>query len=306
LPSRSSTKKKSKDAPQADNLITLQKKKFLQVQFDYQTICNFCEYEGETASEIARHVGYKCQLPLTNQMLYDLLPEKPKGTFRKTKSRELDASGVSNKALQRMFDQVKLPGNVMIAPAELMYLWIGPRHKGKSRRCSDLRRKGVRGQSRITTFKESVQKRIQEDTLDFVGIPVSFYPTRQWYHLLGMTHSAMIVVKIRDLVNGTVQASFYDSFQPTRSKMFTDRVRQSDVRNIVSRLIGTSVAITEDIVWPSPVSKGCNAVTAFWGLALAMGYPEAADGKLPMPKTDGVIKGLKIRMKNMNKILMTE
>ncbi|CAG7829877.1 unnamed protein product [Allacma fusca] len=196
LLSRSSTRKKRKDVPRADNLMTLQEKKLLQLQFDYQNICNLCEYEGKTASEIARHESYKCQLPLTNQMLYDLLPEKPKGTFRKTKSRELDASGVSNKALQRMFDQ--------------------------------------------------------DDTLDFVGTPVCFYPTRQWRHLLGMTHSAMIVVKIRDLVNGTVQVTFYDSFQPTRSKMFTDRVRQSDVCNIVSRLIGTSVAITEDIVWPSP------------------------------------------------------
>ncbi|CAG7830098.1 unnamed protein product, partial [Allacma fusca] len=83
---------------------------------------------------------------------------------------------------------------------------------------------------------------------------------------------------------------------------FRDRVRQPDVRLALSRLVGRSVAITANVVWPSPVTRGCNAVTAYWGLTLAMGYPESVDDVLPMPRSDATITGLKMRMKMMNKV----
>ncbi|CAG7714129.1 unnamed protein product [Allacma fusca] len=78
-------------------------------------------------------------------------------------------------------------------------------------------------------------------------------------------------------IGGTLQGTFYDSFDAAKSTIFRDRVRQPDVRLALSRLVGRSVAITSNVVWPSPVTTGCKAVTAYWGLTLAMGYPESVD-----------------------------
>ncbi|CAG7818499.1 unnamed protein product [Allacma fusca] len=57
----------------------------------------------------------------------------------------------------------------------------------------------------------------------------------------------MIVVKIRDTTKGTVQATFYESTKRSTMFTFTDRVYQGDVRNTISRLIGKSIAITDDV-----------------------------------------------------------
>ncbi|CAG7687458.1 unnamed protein product [Allacma fusca] len=246
------SRKSLKDAPEADNVMTWQDYKAIRVKYAYKNSCSFCKFKGRTSSLVAYHVGYKCKLPMTNEMIFKTMDIKEKGTFKVTKSTERDATGVSNKSVQRLFDQVKFPSNVLIAPFEYLYLWIGPRPKGKSRRCSDLRRKILWGKLNIMKFKLKVLNGIHEGRLEYVAVPVCFYPSRSWHHLIGMTHSAMILIKLKDMVNGTVQASYYDSFEATRSTMFRDRVRKGDVRLALSRIVGRSVAVTDDICWPSP------------------------------------------------------
>ncbi|CAG7825292.1 unnamed protein product [Allacma fusca] len=146
------------------------------------------------------------------------------------------------KSLQRRFDHVELPTNVLIAPVEYLYLWWDPLPKGKPRRCSDMRIK------------------------------------------------AMIDIKIQHKINGSVQGSYYDSFDTQRSSKFSNRVRKNDVQFVVLRLIGRSVSATEDIILPIP-----------------KGYPNTYEDHLPMPKSDETVAGIKIRHNNMNKpLLVTE
>ncbi|CAG7721053.1 unnamed protein product, partial [Allacma fusca] len=187
---------KVKNVPEADNLMSSEERKLLRIQYGYTNVCSFCNFQGNNSTEVALHVGYGCRLPLTNQMVFKMSEQKQKGSSRS-----------------------QHPGT----PMEYLYLWLGPSPKGKPRRSSDMRIKGTRGKDRINNFKRDVAEGMKEGSLDFVGVPVCFYPAQRWHKLIGMTHSAMIVIKIRHEINGTVQASYYDSFQTERSTMFCNR-----------------------------------------------------------------------------------
>ncbi|CAG7832121.1 unnamed protein product [Allacma fusca] len=101
-----SKSKTVRNAPEADNLMTVKEKKLLQVQFAYEHVCSFCNFRGHNFTEVATHVASKCELPLTNVMVFNLLEDQPKGTCKKPSAVELGASGVSNRSLSRLFAQV--------------------------------------------------------------------------------------------------------------------------------------------------------------------------------------------------------